>query len=362
MAQVKLFESGQPIAYGQRKWLFWIIGLALLAGFALSYISWKGLCSQACAEGHKYLMYGMTFEIFGFIFFIGALIAHFLSLKYSLLSMLTAWMVVGALGAEVEFIYLQKYQIGHWCPVCLAIAGCIAVAATAIFIGYIREFKTSWEKEEKDQIMKHLLKGLLGTFVFIFGFLFAFFGVAKLDKLQAAENNIKQSIAFGDARSPVEVYIFTDWACPACRSIESRLEEMAPSIMKKAKVTFVDFDVHPETLNFIPYNLSFMVHNKPHYLKIRRALTDLSIQTDSPSEHQIEAMANSVGAKYQQLNYADVALGIKYYKHLINQFKIEGTPTVAIINRETKKGKKLSGTGEITEEKVMKAIDSLTKK
>ena len=45
-----------------------------------------------------------------------------------------------------------------------------------------------------------------------------FGGTAKFNKLQAAENSVKERITMGNARSPVEVYIFTDWGCPACKS------------------------------------------------------------------------------------------------------------------------------------------------
>jgi hypothetical protein len=134
---------------------------------------------------------------------------------------------------------------------------------------------------------------------------------------------------------------------------------MAPAIMQKAKLTFVDEAVHPETLNFTPYNLSFMINNKPQYFALRNALAQLSESTKTPSDEQVEKMAASIGTQYRQLNYSDVALGIKYFKHLVKQLEVEGTPTMVIVNKETKKGKRLAGKSQITEAGVMSTINSM---
>lgn len=265
------------------------------------------------------------------------------------------------LGAEVVFIYVQKYKIGSWCPVCLSIAAALTVAALAYLYGYYKDFKLSLENPDRGPIMINFYKGLTGIGFFCLGFLAAFAGIAKHSPLQAAENSIKENIAFGNPDSKVEVYVFTDWSCPACRSIEPILEEMAPKVMKVARLTFVDNPIHPETLNFTPYNVSFMINNKDKYFQLRNALTTLSEDTKAPTDKQIEAIAAKAGAKYKQLSYSDVALANKYYSHLIKQLDVEGTPTVVVVNKETQKGKKLPGAQKITEENVMKAINAFLK-
>lgn len=194
----------------------------------------------------------------------------------------------------------------------------------------------------------------------IFGFVFSQAGFAKYDQLQAAEKNIKESIAFGDMSSHVEVYVFTDWECPSCRKVEPILEKAAPAIMKKAKLVFVDMPIHPESTNFTPYNLSFMINDKAQYFHLRNQLTKLSLTTKTPTDEEVEAIAAKLGAKYRQLHYADIDVGIKYFKHLSDQFKVEGTPTVVVVNAEKKKGKKLVGVNEITEDNILKAIHSLS--
>lgn len=340
---------------------YWLAATALMGTFALAFISHLQLCSQACAEGHSYRLCGLTFECVGLVAFPLTLIFHLLSKKYYAFSLLTGWMLCAMLGAEVVFIYIQKYKIGSWCPICLSIAALLTVAAFAYLYEYYKDFKQSLENLDKGPIMINVYKGLTGIGFFFVGLLAAFGGIAKYSPLQAAENNIKESIAFGNPDSNVEVYVFTDWSCPACRSIEPILEAAGPKIMKAAKLTFVDDPVHPETLNFTPYNLSFMVNNKDKYFQLRNALTELSEKTKSPTDEQIKAIASKYGIEYKQLSYSDVALANKYFSHLINQLDVEGTPTVVIVNKETQKGKKLPGAVKITEANIMKAIKSFSK-
>jgi protein-disulfide isomerase len=340
---------------------YWIASFALLAACGLALVSWLQLCAQSCAEGHQYRFCGFTFESVGLTLFPLVTLFHLLSKKIVILSLLTGWMLCAMLGAEVIFIYVQKYKIGSWCPVCLAIAASLLVAALAYLYEYYKDFKRSLENPERGPIMINIYKGLTGIAFFVMGFLIAFTGVGKCSPLQAAENSIKENIAFGDPNSKMEVYVFTDWSCPACRSLEPLFESMAPKVMKVARLTFVDDPVHPETLNFTPYNVSFMIHNKDKYFELRHALTELSQETKAPTDKQVEELAAKLGVTYKQLSYADVALANKFFSHLIKQLDVEGTPTVVIVNKETQKGKKLPGAQKITEAKIMKAIQSLSK-
>lgn len=340
---------------------YWIGIAAFTAACLLTFISYLQLCAQACAEGHSYRIFGFTFEMVGLIMFPITLIFHILSRVHPAFSLLTGWLLCAMLGGEVVCIYIQKYKIGSWCPVCLSIAGALLIAALAYLYEYYKDIKQSLENLDRGLIMINFYKGLTGIGFFLIGFLAAFAGIGKYSPLQAAEESIKERIAFGDFNSNIEVYVFTDWSCPACRSIEPILEAASPKIMKVAKLTFVDDPVHVETLNFTPYNLSFMVYNKDKYFQLRNALTELSEKTKSPSDEQINKITSRFDVKYKPLSYADVALANKYFTHLISQLNVEGTPTVVIVNKETQKGKKLPGAAKITEENIMKGIKTLSK-
>lgn len=336
-----------------QKWSMWLTPICLFAGLVLSVISALHLCTAECAAAHEYRLWGVKFETIGIPFFTFLNIAYWTARAYPSLMPFVMLLLMGGVGAELMFIYAQKYIIGHWCPVCLGIAGCIAIASLGTLI---QTFKpTSGEFN-----MNKILTGFLVTSALLTGFTSSFFGFSKYDQLAAAEADLRTTLAFGDQKSNVELYLFTDWLCPACRQIEPAIEAMFPKITAKARFYFVDVEIHPETLNFIPFNLAFLTYNKKDYFKLREALTKLSLTTKTPNDHQVEALAKKLGVNFKELNYADVSTGIKYFKHLSKQFSIERTPTLVVINREAKKGKKLQGEREITEQNVLKTIQALS--
>ncbi len=340
-------------------WIYWISFVAILIGIGLTLISWLGLCSSACAEAHKFHLLGLPFEIVGLIFFGILGISHLLSFWYSPFALMSGLMIFGALGAEMMFVIIQKTVIGSWCPVCLGIASAVLVLVILYTTGYAINLFELNKKDQREAIMENIWKGMSSLSMIFLGLFIAFVGITTHDELEAAQNTIKDQLAFGNLDSPIEVYLFTDWVCPACKKIEPSVERMAPRIMKEARLIFVDYAIHPETMNFIPYNLSFILKNKQKYFELRRILTDLSKKTRSPSEDEVERAIALIGEKYHELNYSDVALATRYYNTLAKQFGIDGTPTMVIINTETKKGKKLIGKDEITELKVLRAIYSL---
>lgn len=346
----------------KHQWLYIMATLGIVAGFILSIISWLEVCTQECAATHFYRLFGLKFETVGIIFFPLLFAVHWASFYKKQLSFIVGLMLAGALGAEIVFIQAQKVLIGHWCPICLSIAASVGIASLAYFLGYANDLKFYVNESRRSEIMLNLRKGIATATVLVIGFVMAFFGMTKIDALEVAENSIKDSVAFGNLKSPIDVYFFSDWQCPACRQVEPKLKELIPHLTKNARLTFVDFTIHPESLNFTPYNLSFMIHNKKKYLDLRDALTTLSIETETPNDEAVEKLANSHGVTYKQLNYSDVALGLKYFKTLGEEFDINSTPTLVLVNETTKKGKKLFGVAEITAENIDKAIETLNEK
>ncbi len=342
-------------------WLYLVSLLAILCGAILSLVSYLQICVEECAESHNWLLFGFPFEYTGLFFFIPLLFIHILSKKYPPLSFVAGLMIASGIGAEIKFILVQKFQIGVWCPLCLSIAACIFVAGVCYAIHYLIEMNTLIKQGPRGELMKTIWKGITGISIFVLGFLIATIGISKFDQIAAQETTIKESLFFGDKTSPIEVYLFTDWACPACRQLEPEIEKMAPEVMKQAKLTFVDHAIHTETLNYSPYNVSFMIKNKPDYFKLRGELTKMSVATEAPTDQEIEKIAKKVGTTYQQLNFSDIAISQKYFKQLAKQFSITKTPVMVVVNIKTKKGKKLTGIAEITESNVLKAIASLKK-
>src|ERR1700733_15134326 len=124
-----MFASARLRILSLTDWLFILSSLAILSGLTLSIISWLRLCSDQCAATHNYRLYGMPIESFGLLFFPALTVCHFLSRKYEICSIIAGILIASAVGAELFFIDIQKREIGHWCPVCLSIAGCVIAAA-----------------------------------------------------------------------------------------------------------------------------------------------------------------------------------------------------------------------------------------
>ena len=338
------------------RYLFWATALFLTIGLGLIILSWTGVCTSACSAAHNYRLFGTTFELTGLLFFTTTLILHLFSYITRPLAALTALFIASGLGAEAWFMYVQKALIGSWCPVCLLIASTLAVTG----ILYALLHNRGWFfMLNKGYTTRWMSGGAPSLAAWIMGFTLAFLGTTKINPLHAAQESLKESVAFGQATSPIEVYLFTDWFCPACRTVEREFDRMVPTIESQAKLFFIDADLNAESLNFTPYNLSFMVNNKGKYLELRHALADLSNKTKTPTEAQVKAAIAPLGVKLQELNFSDITLGAKLFKKLARQFNVNATPTIVVINVNTKKGKKLSGTQEISQANINKAIQSL---
>lgn len=347
------------VNYRKQRISFYVILLTLASALTLSLISYFDLCSDACKAGHEWHLFGMPFAPFGIVFFSALAALHIATLKYPAMRQIVGMCLGAALGAEVVFILVQKYKIGHWCPVCLGISLSVAMGTLTYAVSYFLELKRSLTIGYKGDFMKSLWKGVSFLSVFLAGFLLAFVGIAKADALQDEKTHLKDSIVFGNTSSPIQIFLFTDWACPACRALESKLGALMPVMMEQARLSFIDLPVHPATPNFTPYNLAFMVNNKGKYLELRDALTQLSIDTSTPTLAQVEELASKHGVTYRPLSYSELETGIKYYDELARQFSVDGTPILVIINASIKKGKKLSGLEEITANNIHKAISTL---
>lgn len=326
---------------------YWIIAFALLAGFALSILSWMEFCVEHCSANKNFHLFDLPFAIVGMSFFGGLFFFHLLSASFERLSELVLWGLSSALGAELMFIWIQKYQIGHWCPVCLSIALAVAIASATAF----------YQQNQQGHNMKTALKPVA---FFVLGFLFAFLGVSQVNEAQAAVNDMKERIAMGNPNSPVEVYIVSDWFCPSCKQIEPLLEKMIPQIKSEAAIYFIDYPIHRRSANFSPYHLAFLVHNKPQYFQARNMLSDLSDKTDSPTDEEVIKAARQKHLSLQELPYVDVKSGMEYFDKIVSQFDLNSTPTIIVFNPRTNKNSKFEGRDEISEEKVLKAIDTLS--
>lgn len=342
-------------------WMYIIALVALIVGLALTVISWLEICTEACAEVHNYRFYEYPFELLGFIFFAVMILMHIFSWKYAFLGTLTALALAASVGSELNFIRVQKYVIGQWCPVCLNIALFVGIAAFAYFVDGLRQTFIDAKKMNQGVFKMFIKRAVPSAIMVVIGFLIAFFGVFKPEKSFAQGIEAGDPI-FGNRSSNIEVYIITDWFCPGCRKIEPKLHYAWPRIMQEARVFFIDFPIHRETKNFMPYNLSFMIHEKSKYFDLRKVLHDVAERTKRPKARDIQREIEPLGVLYEPLDFEDIDSGRRFFDGIVKSFDVRMTPTVVVANRRTLQSRKMEGSDNISEQSIMNAIQELQKK
>jgi len=331
------------------------------AAWVLSVMSWRGICSDGCEETHLYRIFGLPLSPLGVGYFTLCGLAFLTRNRFRFSGFLIPLLLSGALGSEFVFIWIQKYLIGKWCPLCVGIALSVVTACVLIALERLPGVAIQIRGAERNLVMKRLAgKTALILFAFLAGMGISAMGLSKPDAF-AAGLSVK-SLAFGNTESSSEVYIVTDWFCPACRAAEPEILKGARKAMRQAKVVFVDYPIHPETLNYIPYNLSFILREKEKYFQIREALATLARKTKEPMPEDVQAAVSPLGVKYVPLNYADVLAGVQYFSTLVKKFKVPGTPSVVVRDSRTGKTTTLYGMSDITSENILKTLAEVSGK
>lgn len=210
--------------------------------------------------------------------------------------------------------------------------------------------------------MKRLAgKTLVVLVAFAAGMTVSLAGMKKQDAFSTALAGFSEkSVAFGDPDSSSEVYVFTDWFCPSCRKAEPEIAKGTTLAMRRAKVIFVDYPIHRESLNYVPYNLSFMIREKEKYLRIREALVSLALKTKEPTPEDIQAAVSDFGVKYVPLNYVDVQGGVQYFRSVVERLKVPGTPSVVVLDSRTGKTKTLVDSAAITADRIVQSLSEVS--
>ena len=337
---------------------YWL-AVPFAAAWILSAMSWLGICSDGCEETHLYRIFGFPLSPLGVAYFTLCGLAFLARNRFRFSGFLVPVLLSGALGSEFVLVWFQKYVIGKWCQLCVGIALSVVAACVLIAMERLPGIAIRIRGGERNLAMKRLAgKAVLILVAFLAGMGITAMGLQKPDAF-AAGLSVK-SLAFGNAESSTEVYIVTDWFCPACRAAEPEILKGVRKAMQQAKVVFVDYPIHPETFNYIPYNLSFIVREKEKYLQIREAMASLARKTKEPLPEDVQGAVSPLGVKYVPLNYADVVAGMQYFNTLVNKFKVAGTPSVVVLDSRTGKTKTLYGISDITSENILKTVAEIS--
>ncbi|RPH50083.1 MAG: hypothetical protein EHM85_11665 [Desulfobacteraceae bacterium] len=136
---------------------------------------------------------------------------------------------------------------------------------------------------------------------------------------------------FSDGSGPVEIFIFSDYFCPPCQSIEPYLEYALTKLHQSgAGITFVDMPISALTPVFSKYYLYAInaVDSFTENLLVRRALFDIARTRSVNAESEL---IQKFKAKHIKLVPLDVKPLFDQWVALIKRFSVKSTPTCVVI-------------------------------
>ena len=123
-----------PNGAGSRRTLSILLWLAVSTGWLVSIFSViQELCMvSACRDTAVFTIFGLNMGWFGIAYFSLVLIVQWLRNKDCRLDWVFTALLFSGMGAELRLLWIQKYVIGGWCPLCVTI--CCALFAAAILL------------------------------------------------------------------------------------------------------------------------------------------------------------------------------------------------------------------------------------
>jgi uncharacterized membrane protein len=92
---------------------------------------------SACSDAASFTLFGINLGWFGIANFTVVLVLLFLR-KKPLVEWLLSGVVFAGIGAEFRLLWIQKYIIGAWCPLCVTICCSLFLAAILLVIEKVR--------------------------------------------------------------------------------------------------------------------------------------------------------------------------------------------------------------------------------
>jgi len=129
-----------PPGAGNRRTLSILLWLALSTGWLVSTFSViEELCMvSACRDTVGFTIFGFNMGWFGIAYFSLILIVQWLRKKDCRLDWVFSALLFSGIGAELHLLWIQKYVIGGWCPICVTICCALFVAAILLVVEKVR--------------------------------------------------------------------------------------------------------------------------------------------------------------------------------------------------------------------------------
>jgi hypothetical protein len=290
------------------------------------------LCKESCIFLHGYIL-GVDLDTLGLFFysmlFLSVIISRKIFLKDQVMKLISSVVSIGV-GAE---LILMKFQLQNktYCPKCL-ISGFFLLGMFFVISRYIR----AW---------------LVILFV-VFGAVFTSFTFSGSVVPSYAEE--MRAPIFGNEKSRTEIIIYSDYLCPACRKVDSQLNDTLRKMKNQVKIRFIDVPMHPGSLEYAKMFLYAWFesgNNLESAMKVRDILFHEAGM--SMPQHEVIRILSSHGIPYNKDEDTAKMIFHQIYNPLIQKDNIHATPTMIIVKNNNRKS--YTGGAEI-----IKAIESVT--
>jgi len=125
-----------PPGAGYRRALSIVLWLAVISGWLVSIFSViQDMCMvSACRDTAGFTVFGFNMGWFGIAYFSLVLIVQWLRKNDRRLDGVLSVLLFSGIGAELRLLWIQKYVIGGWCPICVTICCALFVAAILLVV------------------------------------------------------------------------------------------------------------------------------------------------------------------------------------------------------------------------------------
>jgi hypothetical protein len=173
---MRKFEA--PFRTGQQRTISALLWFAIAIGWLVSIFSViQEMClTTACRETAGFTVLGINMGWFGIINFSFLLILLWQRKMNIWADWLLAAMVFAGVGAELRLLWIQKYVIGRWCPLCVSI--CCALFCAAVLLLLEKKHDAGTDLTGKKDLLRWIA---LLVIMIASGLLIAVFGVKALE-------------------------------------------------------------------------------------------------------------------------------------------------------------------------------------
>lgn len=121
---------------GYRRVQVILLWIAVSIGWSVSVFSLiQELClATACSDTASFTIFGFNMRWFGIAYFSTLLIVLWLRKKVHVVDWVFSALVFAGIGAEFRLLWIQKFIIGGWCPLCVTICCTMFVAALLLVV------------------------------------------------------------------------------------------------------------------------------------------------------------------------------------------------------------------------------------